>query len=155
MPRNMRYQRVQVAVLGDEVTNFRRFIKIPDEWRRKQEEQSVPRTLYTVFVSCFIAALGLSALYFFLREIKSELMRQVPWRRFTKWGLFGLLVYACIILFGDRFAQALSQYNTAVPLKFMYGFLGIEPSGGRLFSMGAIVLVFAMGWFFLRQAFGR
>jgi membrane protease YdiL (CAAX protease family) len=148
------YERVQVAVLGDEVTNFRKFIKIPDEWRRKQEEQSVPRTLYTVFVACFIAALGLFALYFFLREIKSEVMRQVPWRRFTKWGLFGLLVYVCIILFGDRFPQALSQYNTAVPLKFMYGFLGIGALIGGFFYVGAIALVFAIGWFFLRQAFG-
>ncbi len=148
------YERVQVAVLGDEVTNFRRLIKIPDEWRREQEEQSVPRTLQTVVLLCFIAGLAGSALYFFLREIKSELMRQVPWRRLTAWGLFGLLVYVCIILFGDRFPQTLSQYNTAMPLRFMYGFLGIGALIGGFFYVGAIVLVFAMGWFFLRQAFG-
>jgi hypothetical protein len=107
-----------------------------------------------VVLLCFIAGLSGSALYFFLREIKSELMRQVPWRRLTAWGLFGLLVYVCIILFGDRFPQTLSQYNTAMPLKFMYGFLGIGALIGGFFYVGAIVLVFAMGWFFLRQAFG-
>jgi membrane protease YdiL (CAAX protease family) len=150
------YTRVQVAVLGDEVTNFHRFIKIPDQWRRKQEQQSVPRTLYTVLLLCFIAVLGLSGLYFFLREIKSELMRQVPWRRFTMWALFGLLAYVCNSLFGNGLTQAFfHKYDTAMPLKFMYGLLGIGTLIGGFFSAGTIIFLFAIGWFFLRQAFGE
>jgi membrane protease YdiL (CAAX protease family) len=149
------YARVQIAVLGDEVTNFHRSVKIPDEWRRKQEEQSVPRTLHTVFLLCLIAGLAGSVLYFFLREIKSQLMRQVPWRKLTTWGLFGLLLYVSILVFGNRWPQALSQYNTATPLKSMYGLLGIGALIGGFFYVGAIVLVFAMAWFFLRQVFGN
>jgi hypothetical protein len=55
--------------------------------------------------------------------------------------------------FGDRVAQALTQYSTAMPLKFVFGVLGIGFLVGTFVFLGAIVLLFAMAWFFLRQAF--
>jgi len=36
-----------VQVLGDEVTNYRTYIKIPDDWRRKPEELSLFRTVFS------------------------------------------------------------------------------------------------------------
>ncbi|HEY1424864.1 MAG TPA: CPBP family intramembrane glutamic endopeptidase [Candidatus Acidoferrum sp.] len=149
------YQRVQVAVLGDEVTNFQRSIKIPDEWRRKQGKESVPRTLHTVFFICFLLGLGVAAVVYFLREIKSPLMRRLPWKRFSAWGLAVLAGYLCIVIFGNRIAQSMSQYNTAMPLKFMYGILGIGNLLGAFFYIGAVTFLFAVAWFFLHQAFGE
>jgi len=148
------FARMQLAVVGDEVTNYRTFIKIPDEWRRKHEEQSVARTISNYLAPLCVAGFGMTILILFLREIKSELMKAVPWRRFAVWGLFGLAAYALVAGFGNRFAQALSQYQTAIPLKFAIGALGIGLLIGAFFYLGAIVLVFAMAWFFLRQAFG-
>ena len=40
------FARVEVMVLGDEVTNYRTYIKIPDEWRRKQTENTLGRILF-------------------------------------------------------------------------------------------------------------
>jgi membrane protease YdiL (CAAX protease family) len=153
-PASHAFARMQVAVVGDEVTNFRTFIKIPDEWRRKQEERSVPRTMQTVFLGCFILGVVGAVLFYFLREIKSDLMRQVMWRRLTVWGLFGLAAYIGVIVCGDRIPAALSQYSTAMPLKFLYGALGIGFLIGGFFYLGAVTILFAMGWFFLKQAFG-
>jgi hypothetical protein len=51
-PASHAFQRMQVIVAGDEPTSFRTFIKIPDEWRRQQESQSIWRTLHTVLVIC-------------------------------------------------------------------------------------------------------
>ena len=149
------YERVEIALLGDEVTNFRSYIKVPDEWRRTQERESVLRTLHTVFVICFYVGLGLGILIYFLREIRSPLMREVPWRRFLRWGFAGLLGYAGVIAFGNGFTQAMIRYNTAMPLKFMYGIFGIGALIGAFFTVGAVVLLFGTGWFFLRQAFGE
>jgi membrane protease YdiL (CAAX protease family) len=154
-PASQAFLRMQVALVGDEVTNFRTFIKIPDEWRRKQEERSVPRTVHTVFLGCFILGVGGAVLFYFLREIKSDLMRQLPWRRLTVWGLTGLAAYVGVIACGDRIPAALSQYTTAMPLKYLYGVLGIGFLIGGFFYLGAVALLFAMGWFFLRQAFGE
>src|SRR5262249_36265432 len=50
------YQRVQASVQGDEVTGYRTFIKIPDEWRRQQERESLWHRLHSVFMAC--SALG-------------------------------------------------------------------------------------------------
>jgi hypothetical protein len=148
------FARMQVFVVGDEVTSYRTFIKIPDDWKRKHEEQSVTRTVFNFLP--LLCALGFAGavLVFFLREIKSELMKAVPWRRFARWGLVALAAYALVAVFGNRIPQALSQYQTAMPLKFMLGTLGIGFLVGAFFYLGVIVLVFAMAWFFLRQAFG-
>jgi membrane protease YdiL (CAAX protease family) len=148
------FRRAQVTVLGDEVTNYRTFIKIPDEWRRKQDLQSIWRTLHSVFVLCLPLGIGIAALVFFLREIKSELMKQVPWRRLTGWGLFALAAFLATCAFGDRIPMLLSQYKTSVPLKYMYGGLAIGFTVGALFYLGLVVILFAMGWFFLKQAYG-
>jgi membrane protease YdiL (CAAX protease family) len=153
-PASHAFARVQVAVEGDEVTSYRTFIKIPDEWRRKNGEQSVPRTVLGYFPLLFVFAVFGSALVFFLREIKSELMKAVPWRRFAGWALVGLAAYVLVTAFGDRIAQALSQYQTAMPLKFMLGGIAIGFLVGAFFYLGALILVFAIGWFFLREAFG-
>jgi membrane protease YdiL (CAAX protease family) len=148
------FVRIAVSLVGDEVTKFRTFIKLPEEWKRKQEEQSVPRTVDNVFVGCLLVGIATAALFFFLREIKSERMKELPWRRFSAWGLWGLVSYVGVIVAGDRIPAALSHYNTAMPLKFLLGGLGIGFLIGAFFYMGAIVLLFAMGWFFLKQAFG-
>jgi hypothetical protein len=143
---------MQVAVIGDEPTSYRTFIKIPDEWRRQHDEQSVTRTLANFLPALLILGLCVTVLVFFLREIKSDLMKAVPWRRFATWGLVGLAAYVLVTVFGDRIAQALNQYQTSMPLKFLFGALGIGFAVGAFFYLGAIVLVFAMAWFFLRQA---
>jgi membrane protease YdiL (CAAX protease family) len=154
-PATHAFRRIQVTVAGDEPTSYRTFIKIPDEWRRKQESQSIWRTLHSVFVACVALGLGIAGLIFFLREIKSDLMKQVPWRRFAFWGLFSLAAYVAIGAFGDRIPVFLSQYKTAVPLKFMYGALAIGFTVGAFFYLGLLVILFAMGWFFLKQAYGE
>jgi MFS family permease len=143
-------------VAGDEPTSYRTFIKIPEEWRRKQGSKSIWRTLHTVLVIGLAATLGIAMLIFgFLRKIKSNLMKEVPWRRFTGWGLFSLGAYVAIGAFGDRIPMFLSQYKTAIPLKFMYGGLAIAFTIGAFFYLGLVVILFAMGWFFLKQAYGE
>ena len=155
-PATHAFQRMQVTVAGGEPTSFRTFIKIPDEWRRKQESQSIWRTLHTVLVIGLVTTLGIAIIVFrFLLRIKSDLMKEVPWRRIAIWGLFALISYATIGVFGDRIPAFLSQYKTAIPLKFMYGGLAIGFTIGAFFYLGLVVILFAMGWFFLKQAYGE
>ncbi|MBV9888200.1 MAG: CPBP family intramembrane metalloprotease, partial [Acidobacteria bacterium] len=39
------YARMELLVMGDEVTNYRTYIKIPDEWSRQREELTISRTM--------------------------------------------------------------------------------------------------------------
>ena len=154
-PATHAFARMEVNVSGDQLTGYRTFIKIPDQWQRQQEAQSLARTLHTVFVMALALAVGVAALIFFLREIKSELMKQVPWRRFTLWGLFALAAFVAVVACGNRIPQALMKYQTEMPLKFMYGGLAIGSIIGAFFYMGLVVILFAIGWFFLKQAYGE
>jgi membrane protease YdiL (CAAX protease family) len=152
-PANHAFERMQLSVVGDEPTSYRTFIKIPDEWKRQREEQSVTRTIFSFLPLLLALGFGGTALIFFLREIKSDLMKEVPWRRFALWGLYGVVAYMLVFAFGNGIAQRLSQYSTAIPLKFFFGALGIGFLVGIFVVLGAIVVLFAMTWFFLRLAF--
>ena len=155
-PATHAFARLQITVAGDEATGFRTLIKIPEQWRRKQEGDSLGRTLHAVFALCLALGLGIAALVFFLREIKSDLMKQVPWRRLTVWGLFALGAFGVIVSFGDRIPLALmTKYTTDTSLKFMYSVLGIGLLIGAFFNLGLLVILFAMGWLFLKQAYGE
>ena len=149
------HARLEVQVLGDEVSNYRTYVKIPDDWRRKQEEFSLPRTILTyVFPILFFVALGLIALIALLKNLKSEAARAIPWRRIGVFSLWGLGGYIAVFLLGDRIANFLEAYNTAIPFKMMFAGIAIGALLGALFNMGGIALLFGMAWYFAVRAFG-
>ena len=172
------YVRIKVAVLGDEVTDYRdsyypkpeareeqeqkeggtywTFIKIPDEWRRKQEELSLFRTVFNYVIPIlFLAGLGLTALIVFLKNLKSEIARAIPWRRIALWSVWGLCGYLAAFLLGNRIVSSLNTYNTAIALKMMSGLIVIGALFGALFTFGGIALLFGVAWYFAARAFGE
>jgi hypothetical protein len=153
---NSAYARIELQVLGNEVTNYRTYIKIPGEWRRKQEELTLSRTvLVYVFPVLLFLGLALTPLILFLRNLKSEAARAIPWRRLgviAVWGVFGFLL---VYLLGNRIANFLNLYTTAIPLKMTFGILGIGALFGVLFNFGRISLLFGMAWYFAGRAFGQ
>jgi hypothetical protein len=171
------YVRIKAAVLGDEAVDYRgayypkpsareeleneqgetfwTFIKIPEEWRRKQEELTLARTILNYGVpALFFGGLGLTALIVFLKNLKSEAARAIPWRRISLWAFWGIPGYLMVFALGDRIPTLLNAYDTAVPLKMMFGVLGIGALLGGPFHFGAIALLFGAAWYFSSRAFG-
>jgi Type II CAAX prenyl endopeptidase Rce1-like len=150
------HARIDVQVLGDEVTNYRTYIKIPDDWRRKQEELSLFRTVFTYVIPVlFFVGLGLTALVILLKNLKSEAARSIPWRRIGSWSMWGLCGYLVIFTLGDRIPNFLNAYNTAIPLKMMFGGIVIGALLGAPLYFGGIALLFGMAWYFATRAFGE
>jgi hypothetical protein len=142
--------------LGDEVTNYRTYIKIPDEWRRKQEELSLFRTVFSYAMPIlFFAGLGLTALIVFLKNLKSEAARSIPWRRLAFWSVWGLCGYLMVFLLGDRIPSFLNAYNTAIPLKMMFGGIAIGALLGAPLYFSGIAVLFGMAWYYASRAFGE
>jgi membrane protease YdiL (CAAX protease family) len=171
------YARVKVAVLGDEVVDYRdsyyakpeareeaegrdgavlwSFVKIPDEWRRQRESQSLVRTLYGVGVPILLfGGLGITALAVFLKNVRSAAMREIPWKRLTFWGGLALIGFVLIFCFGSRIQESLNIYPTAIPFKTMVGTLAIGTLLGAVFYAGGIVLVTGVAAYFCSRAFG-
>ena len=150
------YARMELVLLGDEVTDFRTYIKIPDEFERQHQQTTLVRAIvgYTIAI-LVMAGIGVGALVLFLMNLRSEIARRVPWKRVSRWALWGLLGYGLVFAFGDTLQQFLNRYDTAVPLKTMYGVIGIGTLLGAVFSFGAIALLFGLAWYYASLAFGE
>jgi hypothetical protein len=150
------YARIDVQVLGDEATNYRTYVKIPDEWVRKQKELTPARTLVNFGIpGLFFGGLGITALIVFLKNLKSEAARAIPWKRIARWSLWGLCGYLVVFAFGDRIADLMNQYDTSNPLKFTYAGIAIAVLFGAPLVSGAIALLFGMAGFYAARAFGE
>ena len=150
------YVRIELVVLGDGVTDYRTYIKTPDEWRRKQEEQTLFRAMAGIGLRfLFFAGLGISALILFFKNIRSEAARSIPWKRLFVWTLWGLAGYLLVFALGNRLPSLLSAYDTAIPFKFMLGSLAVGVLLGALFYAGALLTLFGIAWYYAKRAFGE
>ena len=148
------YARIELAVRGDEVTDYRTYIKIPDDWKRKQEELSLSRMIFTIAIPVlFLGGLAITALIIFLKSLRSDEARSIPWRRLSLWALWGLASYVVVFALGNRIPAFLGAYNTAIPFKVMLGTLAIGAILGGPFYYGALALIFGMAWYFAKRAF--
>ena len=149
------FARIELVALGDEVTDYRTYIKIPDEWRRRQEETTLTKIVFGYAIPILVVAgFAITALIVFLKNLRSEAGRTIPWRRLAMWGLWGLAGYVLMLVCGDFVANALSNYRTAIPFKTMMGVTAISALLGLLFSFGVLALLFGAGWYYATRAFG-
>jgi hypothetical protein len=149
------YARIELAVIGNEVANYRTYIKIPEEWTRRQEERTLPRTLYWVVRFLFYVALGLLALILFFRQLRTPTAQAVPWRRSASWALWGLASIALTFAFGDGIPTAMMNYSTAVPLRSQIGILAIGSLLWAAFIFGVTAFLFGLAWFYCSKAYGE
>ena len=150
------FARAELVVLGDEVTDYRTYIKIPDEWRRKHEEFTLVRIVFGYAIPIvFVAGVAVSALIIFLMNLRSEVARAIPWKRLARWALWGLGAYALVLAFGDFIPNAMNAYKTAIPLKTMVGITAISALLGALFSYGFLALLFGGAWYYGARAFSQ
>jgi membrane protease YdiL (CAAX protease family) len=149
------FARIELMVLGDEVTNYRTYIKIPDEWRRKQEETTLTKIVFGYAIPILVVAeFAITALIVFLKNLRSEAARTIPWKRVTLWALWGLACAALTLAFGDFVVNALSSYKTAIPFKMMIGVTAISALLGLLFAYGFLALLLGAAWYYAARAFG-
>jgi membrane protease YdiL (CAAX protease family) len=149
------YARLELSVLGDEVANYRTYIKVPDDWRRKQEELTLPRMIlgYALPILLYLG-LGLAALILFLKNLRSEAVRSIPWKRLGFWSIWGLLAYMVVFFLGNRIPSFLNSYNTAIPYKTMLGGLGVGFILGAALYFSGLALLFGTAWYYAIRAFG-
>jgi len=149
------HERIELQVNGDEVSGYRTFIQIPEEWRRKQGEETLSGTLYKIGVIVFYVALGFTPLVIFLKNLRSPAAAFIPWRQIALWSVWALAGFIAIFSLGNRIPTFLAQYDTAIPLKFLLGGLGIGVILGAAFHFGGLMLLFGLAWYFCARAFGE
>jgi len=150
------HARVELKVLGDEVTNYRTYVNIPESWERQQEERGLTRIIVSIVIPfLFYAGLGLTALMVFLKNLRSQFARSIPWRRITFWSIWALAGYVAVFALGNVFPGALNAYDTGNPLKLTYAGVAIIALLGAPLYVGGIALLFGMAWYFGSRAWGE
>ena len=153
---NHAHARIDLDILGDQPVNYRTYIKIPDDWRRKQEEQTLFRTVFAFVIPILLlGGLGITAIVLFFKNLRSEAMRAIPWRRLLFCSAWGLVAYALIVGFGDRLQYFLNAYQTAIPFKTMIGGFAIAILLGAVLYVGGLALQFGLAAYFSNHAFGE
>jgi hypothetical protein len=150
---DLAHARIEEQVLGDEVTNYRTYIKIPEEWARNSDKVTLGRVALSYGLKGFVfLGVGLTALVLFLLRLKSEAARKIPWRRLMTWGAW--LAAAYLAAFALSTNRILSMYQTTIPFKIMTATIGIGTVIGGAFYFGVVVLLFGTAYFFALSAFG-
>jgi membrane protease YdiL (CAAX protease family) len=144
--------RISLVVQGDEVSGYRIFIHLPEDWVRRQNETTLANTAQTVLFLSLISAFGLAVLVIFFRTLKSPHIAAVPWRRIAGWSL---VVLACSLL---RFVSLeplyLLTYRTDQPFATFIGTLLIGQTLSAVLFYGAATLLLGLGSFFLICGYG-
>jgi len=148
------YARMDVQVLGDEPANFRTHIKIPEEFVRKQQEQSLPRALVTIERFALYLGLVISVLIFYFRRLRAQPTGTVPWRRLMVWGVAGFAAFLASFVLGKGLPTMLAQYSTAISLHLYFATAGIGIFLVAALILGGLAVLFGLGWFFGVNAFG-
>ncbi|MBI4873770.1 MAG: CPBP family intramembrane metalloprotease [Acidobacteria bacterium] len=111
--------RVSAEVLGDEVSTYRRFLKLPDEWVREFER---PRLL-SYLAPAVIGGLGLPLLVILIRRLSRH---RFHWRVYGWLAAAGFVVAAAATL--NQWPTLLARYPTSATLDNFLGQLAL----GRL-----------------------
>ena len=149
------YARMELKVIGDEPVDFRTYIKIPEEFERKQDEQTLARI--AVLAGQVAVGLGLLivVLVFYFKRMRSLPPGAVPWRRCFVWALAGLAAFGVSFLAGPGLPGLLTRYPTEMSLRLFYATVAVSLFllGGLL--LGALTLLFGLAWSFGVHAFGK
>jgi membrane protease YdiL (CAAX protease family) len=149
------YARIELKVLGDEPADYRTYVKIPEEFERRQEERSLARIAYLAGQITVGLVLFVSVLVLYFKRLRAQPSVSVPWRPLFKWALIGLGAYYTSFFLGPGIPGALAQYPTAMPLRLFYATLAIGVFVIGAFLLGALTVLFGFAWSFGARAFGE
>jgi len=153
-PADHAYARMDVQVLGEEPANYRTYIKIPEEFTRKQEELTLPRTLFLIGKYALYLGLAVCVLVFYFLRLRAQPAGTVPWRRLMLLGWAGGAAFLGSFLLGKGIPALLMQYPTALSLRTFFATFAVGIFLGTAFIAGGLVLLYGLSWSFGARAFG-
>ncbi|MGH9795259.1 MAG: CPBP family intramembrane glutamic endopeptidase [Candidatus Acidiferrales bacterium] len=142
--------RAQVRVQGEEVSGFRVFVKIPEQWEREHNQRTLGWIAYQVLRALFVLAWVIAILVVFFRHLKEV---KVPWARLSRWALWGAV--ALLVSAANSFPQLMNAYPTEYSLNLFLALIVITQFFVVGFAYSGVFLLFGFGWFLLSRSFGE
>jgi membrane protease YdiL (CAAX protease family) len=144
--------RSELQVQGDEASGYRVYIHLPEDWLRKQNEETVATTAHANGLFGLIGAFIAAVLVAFLSNLKSPTAAAIPWRKSAPWAL--LVVAAFLVWAVTNIPQYLARYPTENSLSTYLGMTGVSFVLGSAALYGVSLVLFGLAWFFLVRTYG-
>jgi hypothetical protein len=143
------FARVSVQVIGAEVSSFRTFVKIPEDWKQRRERNTLAGQLLAAWKWGLILLLAVFAIVLLFKNAKME-SAVVPWRELSRWA--AVPTAAFIVIQITSFSSLMADYHTEIPYKVFVATLTIGFLIGTLLSFGVVTLLLGLGYLFFAQA---
>jgi hypothetical protein len=144
--------RMEARVQGEEASGYRVFIHLPEEWERRQNEETLATTAQSSGLLALLGAFIVAVLVVFVRHLKEPGAAAVPWRRLARWCLPVLAAF--VLLFVTRLPQYLGTYPTEYSLTNFLAITGIGLLLASAVVYAAVFVLWGLGWFFLARSRG-
>jgi membrane protease YdiL (CAAX protease family) len=144
--------RSDVQVQSEEASGYRVYIHLPEDWLRKQNEETLATTAHANGLFGLIGAFIATVLVAFLSNLKNPAAAAVPWRKSARWAL--LVVAAFLAWAVTNVPQYLARYPTENSLSTYFGMTSVSFILGSAALYGAALALFGLSWFFLARACG-
>jgi membrane protease YdiL (CAAX protease family) len=149
-PEDAAFQRMELRVLGDEISRYRIYVKIPEEWERQQTQETLPKTLLLVWKYLLPAAFIVLMLIAYFRNLKRPEAAAIPWRKFVGWGFGGMLAFVVLEL--TQIPATLHSYTTQIPFKTFLATITVSWLFGTAVSLSVIAFFFGLAFYFWLRA---
>jgi len=144
--------RMEVHVQGDEASGYRVFIHLPEDWVRRQNEDTLATTAQSNGFLALVGAFGVAVLVVFLRHLRQPSAAAVPWRRLAKWSLPVLIAFVVTVV--TSVPQYLAGYRTENSLANFLGMTAISLLLGSAVIYAAVFVLWGLALFFLARTYG-
>ena len=144
--------RVEVRVQGEEASGYRVYIHLPEDWLRKQNQNTLATTAHANGLFGLFGAFIATVLVVFLRSLKQPSVANVPWRRLAKWCLVALIAFVLWVF--TNIPQYLARYPTENSLSTYLGMIAVSFLLGSAALYGLVFALLGLAWFFLARAYG-
>jgi membrane protease YdiL (CAAX protease family) len=140
------FARIEIHVRGNEVSTYRSLVKLPEQWVRDAEHESVGSVLQSIWPFVFLAALAVFVLVPYFRNLKRPAATSIPWRKLIWCGVFAFLAFVSSGI--CKWPATLNAYRTEIPFNAFIATIAIGwlIVGGIILT--GITFLFGLGWFF-------
>jgi membrane protease YdiL (CAAX protease family) len=149
-PATAAFLRTEVSVLGAEPSNYRVYVKLPEQWVRDQQHETLAGTLQVIWRYAFFTIAAVAFVVVFFKNIKHPAADAVPWNRLARFTAFGAVAYAIILI--TNLPTVLFSYPTDKPFQIFAATIGIAWVITTALVLGSLIFLFGLGAFFWTYA---
>jgi hypothetical protein len=141
--------RAEIRVADREVIAYRAFVKLPEEWERRERQQGFGTVVAGIGRVLVIAAVAVVIAVLFFRRLRGA---RIPWRELMV--VAGIAVAGFPLEFLNGARDTITGYTTDVPLATYLGLFAMSNviAVGALF--GLLLILCGAAWMFAAEAFG-